>query len=70
MEITKVFTKYDEPFWEIKVPHFGDIVATELTDDSPVRIDSTENMGFKVTFLRPSSVEDGVEGVRFITYRP
>ena len=66
MKITKVFTKYDQPIKTIFVPSFRNIeVQNDLDNVSDLTLLC---FGTQTTALKPIKKEDGLEGVKFITY--
>lgn len=62
MKVVKVFTKYDQPFISINVPVFRNLEAKPRSDV----IDFTTGIYYEV--LQTIRVEQGLEGVIFITY--
>ena len=65
MKIVKVFTRFDFPPLVFHVPYFDDVTV------SPSFLYATNNfdaLPLKVRDYKPTKIEYGVEGVRFITY--
>jgi len=61
----KVFTKYDEPYKEIIVPHLRGFEATPLDDG----VDMADMLGdIEYQNLCPVRKEEGLEGVTYIDY--
>ena len=65
MKLVKVFTKYDIEWRGINVPQFKEFTVSRLSDDTalePIEYLSESQL------LSPTVKEEGLEGVRFITY--
>jgi hypothetical protein len=60
-----VFTQYDSVPEEMLVPVLLEIKARALFTDEDL---SSEQTIFKNLVLRPTVIEKGVQGVRYITY--
>ena len=63
-EIIKVFTKYDDIYKSIRAPYFSELPIVELDDNS----DLTESSSISFAEYLLESVEERLEGVKFIHY--
>ena len=69
MNITKVFTKYDEPFSEIIIPEFLTIKAMPPLNDNTSLATLVEAVKIlKTRHLLPTKRSRGLGGVTFIKY--